>query len=90
MVSIYLYTSPERLTNNQMLRLTNSDPISGINLHEKVEQGLDEGAIIIIPIPSNEASITKWKCLLLDTERQEKALCWLGGRKEIEWRVSIL
>ena len=36
----------------------------------KIEQGLDEGAII--PFPRDDASIIKWKRLLLDTQRQKK------------------
>jgi hypothetical protein len=46
--------------------------IIGITLHKKLEQGLDNDVIVIIPIPPREGERTRWKYVLVDKEKAKK------------------
>jgi hypothetical protein len=51
----------------------------GISLYKNIEESLDNGTIVIVPIiPS--ANPTRWKCLLVD-EPKKRALTALTSRQ---------
>jgi hypothetical protein len=46
-----------------------TDSFTGITLHSKIEEGLDQGWIGIILVPGHEP-ITRWKCILINEEKR--------------------
>ncbi|KAL4779098.1 hypothetical protein BJX76DRAFT_365523 [Aspergillus varians] len=54
-----------------------SDCRNGITLAANVERRLDEGTIVIVPIPGAITAPTRWMCILLD-ETKAKETVWAG------------
>ncbi|RMJ23805.1 hypothetical protein PHISP_05326 [Aspergillus sp. HF37] len=49
-----------------------SDPRNGITLLSTIEEALDSGTIVIVPVPrSDDNEVTKWKCILVDESRKK-------------------
>ncbi|KAL1968104.1 hypothetical protein VTN77DRAFT_2234 [Rasamsonia byssochlamydoides] len=52
-----------------------SDPRNGITLYSKVEEALDQGIIVIVPLPpSGTTTVTRWKCVLADRSLKKLTL----------------
>ncbi|KAJ9234939.1 hypothetical protein DTO169E5_6406 [Paecilomyces variotii] len=65
--------------------LVRFDPRSGISLHSRIEAGLDDGSIAIVPVPEdNSGEGTRWKCILVDDSRK-KLVCLVKGDTLIRW-----
>ncbi len=48
--------------------------MSGLPLYTTVEQALDEGDIVIVPIPTEDGP-TRWRCLLVNQDKRDLT-CW--------------
>ncbi|KAK5445268.1 hypothetical protein LTS15_010049 [Exophiala xenobiotica] len=73
---------PKCLKEEELITLFGSDekeaiksPRNGLPLYTTVEQALDEGDIVIVPIPTDDGP-TRWKCLLVN-ENKRKLTCYL-------------
>ncbi|KAJ9252121.1 hypothetical protein DTO207G8_4954 [Paecilomyces variotii] len=65
--------------------LVRFDPRNGISLHGRIEAGLDDGSIAIVPVPEdNSGEGTRWKCILVDDSRK-KLVCLVKGDTLIRW-----
>jgi hypothetical protein len=63
-----------------------------INLHKKLEQGLDAGIIAIIPVPESP-SLSSWKCVLVDESMRKKTCYWAiigGAPAEQKWNAIVI
>jgi hypothetical protein len=62
----------------------------GISLNKNLEAGLDNGVIVIVPIPPIEAGeVTRWKCVLVDESHRN--LVFNSLRTILDyWRVSLI
>ncbi|KAJ9194380.1 hypothetical protein DTO166G4_1596 [Paecilomyces variotii] len=56
------------------------DPRNGITLNKKIEAALDNGTIVIIPVPG---TTTKWKCILVDEKLRKETCVTLRG--QVKW-----
>ncbi|OJJ50661.1 hypothetical protein ASPZODRAFT_162606 [Penicilliopsis zonata CBS 506.65] len=72
---------PKSLTKEEVSHLFGagevvlSDPRNGITLLHTIEDALDSGAIVIMPIPGETTVPTRWKCILID-ETRKKNIVW--------------
>ena len=58
-------------------------------MQSNLEQGLDSGAIVIVPVPPAQGSYaTKWKCVLVDESSRCKMFTRLAD-KILRWNVSF-
>ncbi|KAJ9374586.1 hypothetical protein DTO282E5_669 [Paecilomyces variotii] len=64
--------------------LIRSDPRNGISLHKKLETGLDDGSIAIVPVPENNSEYTRWRCILVDDSRK-RLVCLRQGDNLVRW-----
>ena len=51
-------------------------------MQHTIEGGLDDGWIVIVPIPPKEGEDTKWKCVLVNEEIKNWTVF-----KDVRWRV---
>lgn len=62
-----------------------------MSLHKALEQGLDSGKIVIIPIVEDETELnflpSRWKCVLTDINCGKDTLLRYGGQ-ETKWQAS--
>ncbi|PGH12241.1 hypothetical protein AJ79_04421 [Helicocarpus griseus UAMH5409] len=62
-----------------------SDPRNAVTLHKVLERGLDNGTIVIIPIPPTNTETMKWKCVLVN-EAAAKNMVLTFGDIILRWR----
>ncbi|KAJ5679974.1 hypothetical protein N7462_008218 [Penicillium macrosclerotiorum] len=63
-------------------------PQNGLSLHHKVENLLDKGDIVIVPMPGNLTSPTSWKCLVINETIKEHTV-YTSDRQKGEERKII-
>lgn len=71
--------------------LKNANYIIGLSLHRRIEQGLENGSIAIVPIPSAKDQETRWKCLLVDSSLRDQTWAITTTRDDFKcykWKVS--
>lgn len=45
--------------------------LAGLTLHSALEQGLDQGIIVIVPLAGGISVPTRWKCVVLDDTKRD-------------------
>lgn len=76
-----------------ILLITNYFALLALSLHKRVEEGLDRGDIVVLPISqaqdTGDTEIpSKWKCVLVDQSKRGLTVTRMGGI-HILWGVSV-
>lgn len=66
--------------------MKHSNHRTGISLHNKYEEALDQGTIVIVPILSGSGA-SRWKCVLVDKEKEKLSATIIDG-SVVKWGVS--
>jgi hypothetical protein len=68
-----------------------ANDVLAVSLHRALEQGLDSGKIVILPIFEDNTELSylpsRWKCMLTDVNCGKETLLRYGGQ-ETKWQVS--
>ncbi|KAL3465565.1 hypothetical protein BJX64DRAFT_285496 [Aspergillus heterothallicus] len=71
---------PKLLTGNELAHLFGDeesvfdDKRNGITLHSTLEQRLDQGVIVIVPLDEKISAPTRWKCVVLDDTKLDEII----------------
>lgn len=66
--------------------MKHSNHRTGISLHRRYEEALDQGIIVIVPILSGSGA-SRWKCVLVDKEKEKLPATKIDG-SIVTWGVS--
>lgn len=63
--------------------------MTGLILHRKIEEALDRGIGVIVPMPSKDSGPSEWKFLLTNESLREQMAVPMLNWEVIKWKVSF-
>ena len=63
--------------------------MTGLLVHHSIEEALNRGTAVIVPLPSKDSSRSEWKLLLTNENlRNQVAVMMSGTDADLTWNVS--